>query len=388
MADAKREIEELRAEIARLDAQLLGTLEKRAKASRKIGELRKGEPTILPVADRAALHALVARAGHDLSQEAVRDVFRHVFAACLALELPVRVAYPGPEGGPAHAAARGRFGAARAEGEQGGGLVAVDSAAAAIDEVARERAEFAVVPLETRAEGPVQATIEALLASDLKIVSTIEEAWTLHLANKTGNVADVEKVVATASDRAMCSRLLASLGPRVAVIDVKSPLVACQIALEDHGAAALASEGFAVQQGLEIARRNVLDEGDHRVRYAIVGHRPASRSGNDLTSFVFSVDDRPGALLDVLKQFAERGINMVKIHSRPSGDLGGRDRASPGPGPGRGADHGSKERGEWGYLFYVEVVGHATDRTIVTAFEEVRRASKLFKVLGSYPALS
>ena len=71
-----------------------------------------------------------------------------------------------------------------------------------------------------------------------------------------------------------------------------------------------------------------------------------------------------GALLDVLKQFAERGINMVRIHSRPV------DGAS------------------WGYLFFVEVMGHATDRNLVTAFEDVRKMAKFFKVLGSYPAAS
>jgi len=195
----------------------------------------------------------------------------------------------------------------------------------------------------------------------------MEESWNLHLVNRTGNSADIEKVYATAADRALCTQFLQSLGPRVAVLDVKSPLVACQIAVEDHGAAALTTDVFGATLGLEVARRNVLDGGDHKVRYAIVGHRPSSRTGSDLTSFVFSVSDGPGALLDVLKQFAERGINLDKIHSRPAEE-------SRGDGEG------------WGYLFFVEVHGHATDRNIVTAFEEVKRLTKFFKVLGSYPA--
>jgi chorismate mutase/prephenate dehydratase len=355
VADGKREIEEARAEIAKLDAQLLGTLEKRARASRKLGDLRKGQPASMPLGDRAALHALVARAGGELPTEAVREIFREIFSACLTLELPVKVAYLAPEGGPAHAAARGRFGASP-------NLVASESTTAAMEEVARSRVEFAVVPLETRAEGPVRATIDALTESELKIVATLEEPWSLHLVNKTGNAADIEKVYATAADRASCAHFLQGLGARVAVLDVKSPLYACQLAVEDHGAAALATEVFGAALGLEVARRNVLDDENQRVRYAIIGRRPGSRTGSDLTSFVFSVDDAPGALLDVLKQFAERGINMVRIHSRPV------DGAS------------------WGYLFFVEVMGHTTDRNLVTAFEEVRRLAKFFKVLGSYPA--
>ncbi len=357
MADAKRETEEARAEIARLDAQLLAALERRAAASRRLGELRKGQPASLPLGDRAALHALVARASGELPTEAVREIFREIFSACLTLELPVKVAYLAPEGGPVHAAARGRVGASPT-------LVASESTTSAIDEVTRGRVEFAVVPLETRAEGPVQATIDALADSDLKIVATLEEAWNLHLVNKTGNAADVEKVYATAADRVSCAHFLQSLGPRVSVLDVKSPLYACQLAVEDHGAAALATDVFGAALGLEVARRNILDDENHRVRYAIIGRRPGSRTGSDLTSFLFSVDDAPGALLDVLKQFAERGINMVRIHSRPV------------------------DGSSWAYLFFVEVMGHATDRSLVTAFEDVRRVAKFFKVLGSYSSAS
>src|SRR5947209_7785068 len=103
MVDAKREVEELRAETAKLDLLLLGTLEKRARAAKKVGELRAGmgQPASLPLGERGALHALLGKATGDLPAEALRIIFRDIFAACLALELPVKVAYSGPEGGAA-----------------------------------------------------------------------------------------------------------------------------------------------------------------------------------------------------------------------------------------------------------------------------------------------
>ena len=369
MSDGKRAIEELRAEIARLDVQLLGTLEKRAHAARKIGEHRQGQPRSLPPGDRAALQALVARSSGDMPEAALREIFRHVFAACVALELPVNVAFVAPEGGAAHAAARARFGATAS-------LTPAESVRLAMEEVIRHRAELAVVPLETRREGPVQATIASLTQNDLKIVGTVEESWNLHLLNRSGNAADVEKVYVTAADRALCARFLQALpglGSRVAVLDVKTPLVACQIAAEDPGAAALSTDVFGASMGLEIALKNVLDDGDYEVRYAVVGARPSSRTEADLTSFVFSVNDAPGALLDVLKLFADRGVNLIKIHSRPAdeGHLEGRDR---------------EDGVVWPYLFFVELHGHATDRALVTAFEEVKRLTRFFKVLGSYAA--
>jgi chorismate mutase/prephenate dehydratase len=357
VSDAKREIDELRQEMARLDAQLLVTLEKRAKAARKIGELRKEQPAALTLHDRASIRALVARASGDMPQEALKEIFREVFAACLALELPVKIAFAGLEGGPAHAAARSRFGA-------GATIIACETGAAALDEVSRKRAEFAVVPVETSTDGPVQATISALMATELKIAEQIESQFELHLMNRTGNAADIEKVYATAADHALCQRALAALSPRVAVMDVKTPLLACQLAVEDHGAAALTTEVFGAHLGLDMAKRNVLDRGGDRVRYAIVGARPSGRTGSDVTAFVFSVQDSPGALLDGLRQFAERQINLTKIQSRPvQGEV-------------------------WTYLFFCEVSGHFTDRPLVAAFEELKRLTKLFKVLGSYPALS
>lgn len=351
----KRDVDELRQELSKIDGHLLASLEKRAKLSRRIGELRKEQPAQLPLTDRAQIAALVARASGDMPPEDVRVIFGRIYASALALELPVRVAYPGPAGAAAYEAARVRFG-------NGAHLVAVDSVAAALDEVSAGRAEFAIAPLETQAEGPVQQTIEALLATELKIVAEIEHATDLSLLSKTGNEADVEKVYATAADHARASGFFAAYPRRLSVLDVKSQAVACDLAVEDHGAAALIGETFGLERGLLVARRAVADAGADRVRYAVVGARPSGRTGDDATSVVFSVNDAPGALLGVLRVFADRGINLKKIQSRPAATE------------------------EWAYLFFLELSGHATDRPLVSAFDEVRQKTRFFKILGSYPA--
>jgi hypothetical protein len=98
------------------------------------------------------------------------------------------------------------------------------------------------------------------------------------------------------------------------------------------------------------------------VRYAVVATRPSGRTASDVTAIVFSVQDSPGALLDVLRVFAERSINLTNVLSHP---VDGK---------------------AWTYLFYIEMPGHFTDRTLVTAFEEMKRLTRFFKLLGSYPA--
>jgi chorismate mutase/prephenate dehydratase len=357
MSDANsREADELRQEMARIDARLVTMLDERARAARRLGELRRDHAPMLPVADHAAIRDLVERSTGDMPRDALRDIVRAVFAAGLSLELPVKVAFVGPEGGPGHAAARGRF------GSDGSKLVAAETAADALEEVSRKRAEYAIVPFETSTEGPLQATILALMERDLRIAEVLDDDFNLHVMSPGGALGEVEKVYATPADHALCHRFLEGLAPRVTVVQVKTPRMACQLALEEHGAAALATEGFGALHGLTVAQRGVRNGDSSRVRHAVTGLRPSGRTGDEATSFVFSVQDAPGSLLDVLRVFAERGIRLTKIQSHPA------------------------EGSSWSYLFYVEAAGHFTDRALVTAFEEIKRMTRLFKLLGSYPS--
>lgn len=356
MTDKRRELEDLRQEVGKLDLAVLASLERRVKLSRKIGDIKKALNQISPPPDRAQMEAVLAKAAGDLPPDALREIFGEIFATCFSVEQPVAVAFSGLEGAFAHAAARSRFG-------HFAQYVACEAIPTALDEVTRQRAAYAVVPYETQTDGLMQSTIAALTASDLKIISCFETVVNLQLASKAGSVSEIQKVYAIAKDRAHCQRFLAAELPGAQIVDVKTPAGAAQLAEGEPLSAAFCHEAVAAQHGLEVLRRNVRDEGDERVRYAIVGPRPSSRSGNDLTALVVSVNDSPGALHELLSQFASRGVNLTKIQSRPT--------------PGE----------TWQYLFFIEVEGHPTDRNVVGAIEEVRRQSKFFKVIGSYAAI-
>ena len=185
MTDKRREVEELRQEIGKVDAQLLAALERRAKLSKRVGEARKSLASPISLPERAQIEAIVAgAAGTDLPPEALREIFREIVATCFSLETPVVVAFCGLDGAFAHAAARSRFGVA-AE------YTACDTVAATLDEVTRQRASYAVVPYETRTDGLMQATIAALTPSDLKIVACFETNVNLQLASKAGSIAEI-----------------------------------------------------------------------------------------------------------------------------------------------------------------------------------------------------
>jgi chorismate mutase/prephenate dehydratase len=354
MADKKHEVEDVRAQIAELDRDLVARLERRAQLSRRVHALAEGQALPAEPAERDWLAALEREATGALPVEDLRAIFRLIRASARSLEQPVRVAYLGPEGGFCHLTAQGYF---------GGGAVYLEAATVteALDEVARGRAVHAVFPYESSTDGLVLSTITALEETTLVLVAERTTSATYDLMSHNANLADIDKIYATAAAHAACERFLERDLPKVTVIDVRSPVVAATLAKDDHGSASLVPNACGRDAGLLVVRANVSDTADMSFRYAIAGARPAMRSGKDTTCLLFSVDDSPGALFDVLRHFAERGVNLKKLQSRPVSGKG------------------------WDYVFYVEVTGHVTDRPVVTALEAVKRSTKYLKVLGSFP---
>ncbi|MFO0660727.1 MAG: prephenate dehydratase domain-containing protein [Polyangiaceae bacterium] len=281
MADDRREREELRQKQAQIDLEILGLLAKRAQLSRDWGRAHEGAPPLEP----DPLDALTNGPRGEFPETGVRAVFREIQTACRSLEGKVRVAYYGVEGGPAHQAALDRFGKAE--------LTAAPSIPETLDLVHRQRADFALVPLESTTEGPHLTTLLALRPTELKIVAIQGVELDLCLLNKTGNLRDIDKVYATAADRASAQRYLSEHLARAVLLDVKSAQAACEMAADDHGAAALALESLASRTSLSVVARAVSEEIDAKISFAVVSSRPASRSGSDATVVIVGVNNEP-----------------------------------------------------------------------------------------------
>ncbi len=352
MADPNRELAELRDRIAVLDKQLLDLLDARAKLSREIHA--RAEGLSIDVGEREWREKLVAASGGAMPAASLHAILSEIGAAARAIEQPVTVAYVGPEGGFCHHAALGYFGAPAH-------LFSAPTVKEALEEVTRGRAACAVFPFESSTDGLVQASVTALAETDLVLVGERVSQATYEVANLSGELADIEKVYVTAVTRAACERFLDTELPRASIIDVRSPAVAAELGREEATSAAIVPERTARAAGLKTARANVGDDADVKLRYRIASARPAIRSGNDVTCLLFSVDDAPTSLFGVLKHFAERGVNLRKLQSRPV------------------------QRGNFDYVFYVELSAHLTERPVVTALEAIKRNTKYLKVLGSFP---
>ena len=351
----ERELDRIRAALDSADAALVEALEQRARTILEYRALREKDPDgyyALPRDEDVLAHA--RDRAKAFPRASVEPVLREVLSATQHLIAPVAVAYLGPEGGFAHAAARRLFGAA-AE------LLARDSVSTVLDEVQRKRASTGIVPLETSTDGALTATLHGLVQAEVRITGEITLPASFHLLSNTGNVQDVDKIYGAPQAIAMCEKYLRTHFPRATVLDVPSGDVAAQFAKEDHGSAAVGTEVIAKHYGMRVVRERIEDVSGVEMRFAIVGHEHPQRTGRDRTVLALATHDAPGALYRALHPFAERDINLTRLESRPV-------------------------RGQaWKFVFFVELDGHVTDRPVLTALEELRSTTRFVKILGSYP---
>jgi prephenate dehydratase len=225
------------------------------------------------------------------------------------------------------------------------------------------QAEFGVVPVENSQAGSVNETYDLLLNSSLvrvrgEVVVRVDHAL---LAPPGARLEGIRRAYSHWQALAQSEDFLAvhHIEP-VPVHDTAGAarLVAASGKVDE---AAIASVEAAGRLGLSVLAERIQTYPDNFTKFAVVGTREADLGPPDKTSLVMAVADRPGSLLASLQPFAERGINLVKLESRPR----------------RGAP--------FEYVFYVDIERAAEDPEVLEAFEAARLHTSMLKVLGSYP---
>ena len=225
------------------------------------------------------------------------------------------------------------------------------------------QAEVGVVPVENSQAGSVNETYDLLANSTLvsivgEVILRVDHAL---LAPRGARLEGVRRAYSHWQALAQSEDFLAvhHIEP-VPVHDTAGAarMVAERGRTED---AAIASVEAAARLGLTVLAERIQTYPDNFTKFAAIATREVGLGTPDKTSFVMAVADRPGSLLASLQPFAERGINMVKLESRPR----------------RGAP--------FEYVFYVDIERAADDPDVEAAFAEVRLHTSMLKVLGSYP---
>jgi chorismate mutase/prephenate dehydratase len=355
--DNDEKLAAIRAQIDATDDQILRLLNARAGLVSTVADLKTAlqVPFYVPSREKQIAERLSAANPGPFPTEAIRSVFQEIFSACLSLEKKVRVAYLGPEGTFSHQAVKRQFGL-QARATPMGSIPGV------FEEVERGNADFGVVPIENTTEGIVHHTLDSFMESDLKVSAEIALEVMMCLLTRAGtDLAQIERVYSIPIALGQCRRWLTTNLPRATLVETRSTADAARQAQDDARGAAVASEMAAKLYDLVVARRKIEDLSYNMTRFLLIGRQQAEPTGRDKTSVLLVTKDQPGILYRTLGAFAERGLNMSKIESRPS------------------------RRAPWEYVFFVDIDGHERDAKVAAALAEVRASCETVKVIGSYP---
>lgn len=275
---------------------------------------------------------------------------------------PRRVAFLGPRGTFAEAALRALPELTTGES------VPMASVTAALEAVRRAEVGAAVVPIENSVEGSVSGTLDEL-ASGEPLVIVNEMAIPVRFALVAARPAELDAIRSVGTHphaSAQCRRWLHDHLPNAEVVATTSTAAAAEaLTMPDPPfEAAIAQRIAADYYGLTVLRDGIADNDEASTRFVVVC-RPgtlARPTGADKTSLVLFIRaNRAGALLEILTEFAVRGINLTRIESRPT------------------------RRALGDYCFSVDLEGHVADARVGEALMGLRRVCADIRFLGSYP---
>lgn len=350
-------LDDIRQQIDSIDRDLLELLSRRADLVHEVGVIKKRDGLQIYAPDRedALLRRLVEMNQGRLPETSIKAIYREIMSAALALEEDLKIAYLGPEGTWTHQAAIKKFG-------HSVNYSAQPNFSDVFDQVARRAADYGVVPIENSTEGAVSHTLDLFVDSPLHICSQIllriEHSLMAAIARE-----EIKTLYSHPQVFGQCRNWLRKNFPEADLVEVSSTTKAAEIARDQaaRGAAALGGPLAAELYDLNLLEERIQDRSTNTTRFLVIGEKTCPPTGNDRTSILFAIHDRPGSLVSALQAFDSCQINLSKIESRPS------------------------KRKDWEYIFYVDLAGHCEDDKVAQALEELNRHCSMVKLLGSYP---
>jgi len=348
-------LDELRKRIDELDQQLVQLLNERARVVIEIGKLKDktGKAVYAPDREKEVLAKIAEANKGPLPNKCIVAIWRELMSGSFVLERPLRIGYLGPGGSFSHTAAMLKFGQS-VEYEPLADIRSI------FDEVSKGHCDLGIVPVENSTGGGVIETLDALIDSDVKVCAEVLMA--IH-HNLLGNCSleDIEKIYSKPEVFAQCRNWLSATFKEAQTVPVASTAKAAQLASEEKNAAAIGSKVAAELYGLRIICENIEDIANNVTRFLVISQEDSRPTGEDKTAILFSTAHKAGALADVLEVFKRYNINLTNIESRPS-----------------------KKR-QWEYYFFMDFVGHRTEKQVQKGLEETRKHCLQLSILGSFP---
>jgi len=289
-----------------------------------------------------------------LSDQILKRIYTDMVTGSMTIIAPVTVAFLGPEGSFSNIPVNEFF-------NEGAASLPQRTIQDVFQQVESGKAHYGVVPVENSTEGSVTYTLDELTETSLNIISEKYVRVTYSLLSRLKDITSVQKIFTHPQTLGQCKAWIRNNLPDAEIVSVESTSRAAELASREPDAAAIASDIAAGIYHLNILATMIEDSRQNYTRFFLIGRDGSKPTGNDKTSIVCAVRDKPGALLGLLKAFAAAGINMTKIESRPD------------------------KKKMWEYNFFIDFIGHQDDAIVKKALEKIRKEAIFLKILGSYP---
>jgi len=352
---SRMSLEELRKRIDELDSQLVQLLNERARVVVEIGKLKNetDKPVYAPDREKQVLEKIIQVNTGPLLNRTMVAIWRELMSGSFVLERPLRIGYLGPQGSFSHTAAMLKFGQS-VEYEPLADIKSI------FNEVSKGHCDLGLVPVENTMGGGVIETLDALIDSNVNVCAEVLMAIHHNLLANC-QLEKIEKIYSKPEVFAQCRNWLSATFKDAQTIAVASTAKAAQMATEEPSAAAIGSRIAAELYGLKIICENIEDITNNITRFLVVSREDAKPTGEDKTAIMFSTAHKAGALADVLEVFKKYNINLTNIESRPS------------------------RKRQWEYYFFVDFIGHRTDKHVMKGLEEAGKHCLQLSILGSFP---
>lgn len=351
------QLEQARITIDSIDSQMAALFEQRMNAVCAVAEYKAAQG--LPIYDPAREKIVLAKNTARIQDPDLRPYYADLlqYQMDLAKQYEAfrmgrdRVAYQGVEGAFAHIALTRLFPHAKA--------VAFPTWDEVFDAVERDEAAYGVLPFENSHAGDVSAVLDLCYAHSLSVVRVYDLPVVQNLLGLPGAALNgIREVYSHQQAISQSEKFLRSFGLPAKAMDNTAMAARYVAESGDVTRAAIASEETAALYGLQVLVPGINTDGDNTTRFIVVA-KELPAEGNRF-SLLFTVDNKPGKLAEVIQKVGASGFNMECIKSRPMPHV------------------------PFEYYFYVELEGSPRAETTGQLLEELHRICRTVRVLGVY----
>ncbi len=343
----------LRGYIRALDSLILRLIEKRVESGRKIAihKKKRNEPIEIADIEEIKIRDLIAKT--DLNPILIHKIFENVITLTKEEEYKIlgiekKLAILGPMGSFSEELALKLIGSRLP-------LVYCNTTDEIIRMVESGRVEYGLIPIENSINGTVLPVLDALITSDVEVFGEAElEVVHCLVAKRNMALKEVKVVYSHPQAIAQCIGFLNNYLPHAEIRYTSSTSDA--VNMLDDSSVAITSEFAGRLYKLCILRKGIQDVRHNVTRFYLIRRRNVERCKGSITALFFGVEDRVGALKDVLEVFYRNNMNMRKLESRPA------------------------KTGLGDYIFFVEVEKALTDEDL----KELRDVTTFYKIVGVF----